>query len=172
MSEIIEHLKTKLVHRLEPICSELSSRVQARLRELSAKGVLQSGGALKVVSRECCQAYDEAVQAITGELDWALSQALYVRESFAADLIEIGVFQLTQIERATNTHISKMLSIARPSAPGEHAIRMQLHEKKEYSERTIRLFVRERRIEKPRKLLKNVWSTLFGLIKKQADPSA
>ena len=167
MNELVKLANDKMNARAIEISRDLSKRVGASYAELASKGQLKSGSALLRVADDCAQAYDEMVVCINAEISWIFEHALYVTETSALSLTEMGLGHIRQIESVVLPQIDRISQTAQGGAEAQHAIRMQAHGKKEESEEAIRFFVRQRRIEKPRGLLRAILRPLFSLLTRQ-----
>jgi hypothetical protein len=92
--------------------SALPLKIQAIQRELTAKGLLQSGAMLKGVLAACCSSLEAQATTVREEYEWAVSQALVVSQSWVEQLAAVASGSLDAFHEPVRGHLERACKLA------------------------------------------------------------
>ncbi|OGT83230.1 MAG: hypothetical protein A3H91_15120 [Gammaproteobacteria bacterium RIFCSPLOWO2_02_FULL_61_13] len=164
MKDLLEIAGAKLNQAIERVVSDLQDRVGKAQAEFARRGVLHSSMHLDGVVRECCAAYDDAVDVISREIEWVMKQSFYVTESKARSLAEFGNVHLDPLTTRCIDHYERASRVLKNSG-FLAAFEQRLVDKRRSAAEAIALFIRRWRAENQRNVLRKLLSIILGPLK-------
>ena len=112
MSELQQLAESKINAECIKLCESLPKQIQALKRANAAKGLLHSGNTVHGVVEICSNALDKLGSRVLEEYRWAISQALFVSQSWVEEMIQAIPTQLQPLQEKSLAHIAEEATLA------------------------------------------------------------